>query len=129
MNTKMMALSVAAAAAVVSGAIGAAVPAAAASGWVAEAYSPSAPTSLYEAWGAASEASIEANALDQCKTATGKSDCTLAISTGQCAAVAVDGDEVYGGWGPTKAAAATLARVFVPHGRIIGQHCPWDSGK
>jgi Domain of unknown function (DUF4189) len=126
MKARMMALGFAAAAAVVSGAIGAAAPAAAASGWVAEAYSPSAPAQLYETWGPGTRAAIEASALDQCRTATGKFDCTLAISTGECGAIAVDGNTVFGGSGPTIAAASEFAHFVVPHGRIIGKHCAWD---
>jgi Domain of unknown function (DUF4189) len=129
MKTKMMALGFAAAAAVVSGAISAAVPAMAVDGWVAEAYSPSAPAKLYESWGPRSQATIEADALEQCAAATGKSDCTLAISTGQCGAIAISGNTWYGGSGPTTAAASASARLFVPNGRIIGQHCAWDAVK
>lgn len=129
MKTRRMALSFAAAAAVVSGAIGAAAPATAASGWVAEAYSPSAPAQLYETWGPGGRTAIEANALDQCQSATGRSDCTLAISTGECGAIAVDGNTVFGGSGPTIAAASEFVRLVVPHGRIIGKHCAWDAGR
>ena len=103
MKTRIAAVALAAGAL----ALGTALPAHADQGWVSLVYS-NAQGKVYWVHGPVSQATADEEAMNDC-TKTGATDCQVAASSADCAAVAVNGDSWKGGTGSTAQAATANA--------------------